>query len=174
MTIIDLRNVGVIERDSGSVTLRFEVFFDQPPTSTISFHYFTTDGTASGATPRDFYHSSGTRTVSAGTERAYIDITVYGDNAIEGDESFQLFVIAGQNTSLAGGAAALRATGTIYDNDDNIPDFVPTIQPLAERIYGPTSEHDILPTIGVRNVSLAEGDSSSEAARFLIVSLGVV
>lgn len=167
MPIIDVRDLKIIEGDSSFAYAQFTVFLDQTAAAPVSFSYYFQDGTASAA-DGDYNDGASTGTIAAGTNSVIVQTPVYGDTLIEGDETFELIVLAGTNGDLAGGAAALSATATIADNDDGIADGVPGDGALAERLTGPASASGTLPTVSVRDVVQVEGDSSFQYARFLV------
>ncbi|MEL6914371.1 MAG: Calx-beta domain-containing protein [Pseudomonadota bacterium] len=167
MAIVDVRDITVLEPDFSSRSAVFTLFIDEPATAPITVSYFLQGGSASESTG-DFNEFQGTATIAAGTTFTTISTSVFADAEIEGNENFFLYVKAGQNAELPDGAAVLKATATIFDLDD--PGLDPPVGEgaLAERIQGPKAEPGVLPTIDVANVSLLEGDFSSDPARFLL------
>ena len=121
MAVININNYAIIEGDSGSQYIEFVVYADAAVTADTYFYYYTQDGTASSANG-DFFQTNGTGFIPAGQTSATVRITIYGDQQIEGNEYFQLVVLAGQNASLTNDAPALIATGVIRDDDDAVPD----------------------------------------------------
>lgn len=151
----------VIEGDSGSVRLRYLVTFDRPLTSSLSVNALTQDGTAVAA-GGDYFADNRTITFAAGTQSSWIDVIVYGDTRIEGNETVQLILSGITNGMFDGGAAALVATGTIIDDDGGKPDRSAGLGQPATQVFG----DDIFgsPTLTVVSTSIAEGDSGSVTA----------
>jgi len=168
MPIVNVRDIRVLENDSFSQTVTFTVFTDETATAPVTLAYFLQGESATEA-DGDFDERSGTVTIPAGSSSLALNVTVYGDTLIEGNETFSLVLLARQNASFANDAPALVATATIYDDDDGSADPAPGDGNLATPLAGPPSEADILPTLSVRDASLIEGDSGfSEPMRFLI------
>lgn len=167
MPVINVSNTSIVEGDGSYQYLDFIVTVDTVPTVPVTFYYYTQDGTASGL-GGDYDESWNTVTIPAGTQTTTIRIPIYGDTRIEGNESLQLVVIPGTNATLPQGAPAMIATGTIYDNDDTIVDPVPGPGSPATLLFGETT-NGALPTISVRDVSVIEGNSSYDNARFLVM-----
>ena len=114
MAIVDVRDMSVLESDSFSTTVTFTLFLDQIATAPVTLRYFYQGGTASEAAG-DFNEFASSVTIPAGSDRTTISTSIFRDDLIEGNEFFDLFVIAGLNAELPDGAAALRARATIYD-----------------------------------------------------------
>ena len=167
MPVVDLRDVSVLEENSSWRYITFTVVAEAVATVPITVDYYVQSGSAADQTG-DINETASSVTIPIGADRATIQVQVFGDTLIEGNETFEVVVFAGQNAELAGGAAALSATGTIYDNDDALSDPVPGEGAPAERLYGPVAEPGVFPTLDVRDVSVIEGNSSWEYARFLV------
>ncbi|MCB1492024.1 MAG: hypothetical protein KDJ77_09545 [Rhodobiaceae bacterium] len=168
MAIVDVRDVSVLEEDNSFQYVNFTVFLDTASSAPVTIYYYFRDISASAAYG-DYYGGSGSATIGAGDTTATIDAVAYGDLLVEGNETFELVVIAGQNATLAGNAAALVATATIMDNDDGVSDPAPGVGALADRLYGPASASPSLPTVTAYGIFQKEGDSSFQHARFLVL-----
>ena len=168
MSVVDVRDLTIIEGDRSSKQAVFTLFLDETATAPVTVEYFLHSQSAAPTTS-DYGDIRGTATIPAGSSSVNISVPVYGDSNIEGNETFDLVVMARQNATLAGGAAALSATATIVDDDDAIPDPAPGTGGLAERIMGPTAEAGVLPTLDIRGVKLIEGAGSSDPANVLIL-----
>ncbi|MGR3638122.1 Calx-beta domain-containing protein [Alterinioella nitratireducens] len=168
MSVVDVRDLTILEGDSSSKKAVFTLFLDEVATAPVTVEYFLHSQSAAPTTG-DYFDTRGTATIPAGSSSVDISVSVYGDTHIEGDETFDLVVMARQNATLADGAAALSATAMILDDDDAIPDPVPGTGGLAERIMGPTAEAGVLPTLDIRGVKLIEGAGSSDPASVLIL-----
>ncbi|MAW85991.1 MAG: hypothetical protein CMJ42_05615 [Phyllobacteriaceae bacterium] len=167
MAVININNYAIIEGDSGSQYIEFVVYADAAVTADTYFYYYTQDGTASSANG-DFFQTNGTGFIPAGQTSATVRITIYGDQQIEGNEYFQLVVLAGQNASLTNDAPALIATGVIRDDDDAVPDTPGGVGGPAAEVAEPPLVSPTEPTVRVFGTSIIEGDSGSEYAYFLI------
>jgi Ca2+-binding RTX toxin-like protein len=167
MPVLSLNDVRIVEQDSSFQNLVFTVRLDAPATAPVSFRYFTMDGTASAA-GRDYGSRDGTATIAAGNTVATITVPVFGDTLVEGNETFHLFVLPNAGATLPGGAAALMATATIADNNDNSPDAPGGEQGPATRIFGPTAMPGAFPTLQIHDAAHIEGASSFESMRFLV------
>jgi Ca2+-binding RTX toxin-like protein len=168
MPTVDLRDITVLEPTSSSALARFTLFLDAPATAPTTVFYYLQGATATESTG-DFDQFSGSVTFQVGESTRVIETQINSDDRIEGNETFQLVVTAGTNAMLAGGAAALRATATILDTDDQLPDPPPGTGDLAERIAGPAAQPGLFPTLDVQGVGVIEGNSSSDPARFLVM-----
>lgn len=108
----------VLEGNAGSTTLSFRLELDRAPTEAVTFNAHTSVGTATAGV--DYTPVATSVTFAAGQRVAFVNVTVSGDTAFEGDETVELSV------SGARLAAAVTATGTI-SNDDVDPATVPQI-----------------------------------------------
>jgi serine protease len=109
--VLSIADAGFVEGDSGSKTLVFNVSLSQASGSDVSYNITTNNGTAfpSG----DFIASSLVgQTIPAGQTSKTFSVTVNGDTAVEGNETF--FVnLSGASVSLADS----QAKGTITNDD---------------------------------------------------------
>ena len=113
---VSVGNAQVLEGDSGTVALTFPVTLDQPATGPVKVSYATSDGSATA--PADYTAKTGSLTIPAGATSGSITVTVKGDIAVEGDETFALNL-----TAIAAGPGIIvggTATGTILTDDDMI------------------------------------------------------
>lgn len=162
-----MRDVGVIEGDSSLQYMRFLVTLDRPATAPVTFTYFTEGVTAAGALG-DFQHEAQTVTIPAGQQTTYIDIPVYGDPAVEGNETLQIVLTDVANAVFDGNAPVLVATGTILDDDGGVPSPDAGVGGFGTGVSGPASAGP-LPTLTIHDTTLIEGDGSLQYARFLMV-----
>jgi len=111
---ISISDVTVTEGNTGTVSAVFTVSLSTATSSVVTVNYGTADGTATAGS--DYVATSGTLTFAPGTTTQLVSVTVNGDTAPEGDETF--FV----NLSNAVGAtiADAQGVGTIR-NDDSAP-----------------------------------------------------
>ncbi|WP_372836039.1 Calx-beta domain-containing protein, partial [Puniceibacterium confluentis] len=116
----------LIEGDDGTTLARFEVTISRPPSGTaISFDYATQGGSALAGS--DYTATTGTVTFVPGQTRAFVDVAVNGDTALEVSEFFQLVVTP--TTSIGDGGAGAVGDATILDDDGR--DGLPTISVSA-------------------------------------------
>lgn len=114
-----IHSIGIIEGDSGSQTHQFLVTLDRAGAGDLSFDVNFQSGSATAGS--DFTANSGRLTIPAGQRAATIVVTVRGDAALEGSETFQVILSNIVNGAFAGGATTLMATGTILDDDASTP-----------------------------------------------------
>ncbi|MFN3936250.1 MAG: Calx-beta domain-containing protein [Gemmobacter sp.] len=168
MSVLSLNNVRIIEGDTGTQTLQFTVRLDAPAAAPVSFRYFTIDGTASANTPRDYSAVAGTGTIAAGNTTATVNVSIFGDTLVEGDETFFFVLLPSSGATLTGGVPALIATATIADNNDGVPDAPGGELGPAAPVAGPVPMPGPLPTLQIHNSSMIEGNSGSVVMRFLV------
>ncbi len=101
----------------GSTTASFEVVLSSASNVPVSVDYATVAGTAS---VDDFTAGRGTVTFAAGETTKTVNVTVRGDGAIEGNETFKLALSAPRNADFG----KATATATIL-NDDGTPTSTP-------------------------------------------------
>ncbi|MFP6751168.1 MAG: FG-GAP-like repeat-containing protein, partial [Pirellulaceae bacterium] len=103
-------DVAVVETDSGTTDLVFEVTLTHPLLEEITVDYATADGTADG---NDYQATSGTLTFAAGVTSQTITVTVTDDSNNEPHETFVVNLSNPGNATLGDA----QATGIIFDND---------------------------------------------------------
>jgi hypothetical protein len=109
---LSVQNTGVTESDGGTKVATFVVTLSQAATVPVSYSIRTVDGTATAGS--DYVgRSLAGETIPAGMRSRTFAVTVNGDTAVEGTESFRA------NLTGATGATIFRpsAVGTITDND---------------------------------------------------------
>ena len=164
---LDVRGVGLIEGNSFSDPARFLITLDRVATAPVTVSYYMQSVTASEASG-DYDDRSGTVTIQPGRQSTWVEIPVYGDTLIEGNEAFQIVLTNVSNAVFAGGAEALVASATIIDDDGATPSGPFGIGNVATQIQGPVSESATMPTLSVRDIAVIEGNSFSDPARFLV------
>jgi hypothetical protein len=107
----------IVEGDSGSVDVVFQVTLLAPGELDVSVDYATAD--ASATEPDDYQSTSGTLTLSAAAPVQTVSVPVNGDLDAEPNETFDLDLSNPDNATL------LRATGigTILDDDTPATQF---------------------------------------------------
>ena len=103
-------DTAVVETDSGTTNLVFDVTLTHPLLQTVTVDYTTADGTADGS---DFEAASGTLTFAPGETSRSIIVAINGDTDNEPHETLVVDLSNPGNATLGDA----QATGTIYDND---------------------------------------------------------
>ena len=153
----------IAEGDSGSKTLTFPVTLSAASSQTVTVNYATANGTATAGS--DYTATSGTLTFAPYQTSQQINVSVLGDYAIEGDETFTVSLSAATNATI--GTAA--ATGTIRDDDgavDTLPPVV-TVTSLVTRNNRPTltgTVSDAAPSSGLAGVTVVVNGQTLTAA----------
>jgi predicted extracellular nuclease len=116
---LSIANASVIEGNADKKLLIFTLSLSQAAASPVTYSISTVNGSAVGGS--DYITSSTTATIATGATSKIYSVWVYGDTAVEADETFFALI-----TSLSGGASLYddRAIGTIT-NDDAAPAPVP-------------------------------------------------
>jgi len=113
---ISLSDVSLAEGQSGTRSMTFTLSLSAPSGRSVSVDYATADlgaGPGCATAGSDYVAKSGSASFAAGATTASVSITVNGDTAFEGDESFVLNLSSPANATLA----SQSATGTILDDD---------------------------------------------------------
>ncbi len=108
---ISIDDVTVTEGNSGPQNASFTVSLSAERPSTVTVQYATANGTATAGS--DYTAASGTLTFSPGELTKTLVVTVLGDTASEGTESFVVNLTNPTNTTIQDG----QGTGTIADDD---------------------------------------------------------
>jgi hypothetical protein len=115
----------------GTAFARFRVRLSAASELTVTVEYATADGTAGAGS--DYAATTGTLTFPPGAVQRVVSVPVYGDKAVEPDETFRLQLSGPGNAGLADG----EGTATIL-NDDGVPGrlqrrarTMPTLVPQA-------------------------------------------
>ena len=109
---LSVDDVTVTEPDGTATTEAvFTVTLSKKAVRTVKASYLTSPGSATGGS--DFVHTGGVLKIKPKKRRAKIPVTVNGDDAFEGDETFEVQLSDPQRAELADGIG----TGTIDDND---------------------------------------------------------
>ncbi|MEM1366955.1 MAG: Calx-beta domain-containing protein [Cyanobacteria bacterium P01_H01_bin.15] len=128
------------EGDEGTVTGDFVVTLAGATSFPVSFDFATTDGTATEG--EDYEAVNGRRILQPGETTLRIPVSILGDLAMEGDETFTLSLSNITNATISTGSA----TAVILDDDSDIG----------------------RPTLSVDDVSLNEGDVGVTQAEFMV------
>ena len=169
MPNLSVRNVAIVEGQSGIQKISFALTLDKPTTQPVSVDYYIQPGSAT--TGVDFDDGSANRysvTIPVGATSFNIDVNVRGDTVAEGNETFQLVLANVVNATFTGNAAALVATATILDNDAGPPVGVPGQGQPATAITTAPSAASNLPTVSLHDASFTEGNSGGQNQAFLV------
>jgi hypothetical protein len=139
LPVLSINDVTVAEGNSGTTTAAFTVALSQASTNTVTVAYASAPATATAGV--DYVGVSGTLTFAPGTTTRTIPITIYGDTAVEGNETFAVNLSAPVNATIAGA----QGIGTIT-NDDTAA----------------------LPALSINNVTVVEGNSGTRLATFTV------
>ncbi|MFT3902484.1 MAG: family 16 glycosylhydrolase [Niabella sp.] len=113
LSVIDVKQA----RDNKNTTnFRFFVNLSKAVPSQITVKYSTINGTAMAGT--DYTATSGTLTIPAGKDVAYIEVPVTGDSLRQADQDFYLQLSDPVNATINGTG---KATGTIENNGTYLP-----------------------------------------------------
>ncbi|MDP5219766.1 Calx-beta domain-containing protein [Ruegeria sp. 2205SS24-7] len=166
MPVLSVQNTRIIEQNSSFEYLFVRVSLDEVATAPVTFSYYTQDGTAESGP--DYSPSARTVTIPAGESFVDVRLSIIGDTAIEGDESFEFVLLPSASSSLPDDAAAMVATITIADNDDGAADAPAGTTGPGRLIFGPEREPGPLPTVTAHDLKIIESDSSFDYAYFLL------
>ena len=108
---ISVRDVAVVEGNSGTTQATFVVALSGPSSQTVSFSFATANGTATAGT--DYVATSGARTFAPGEVEKQVVVLVNGDTVDEAQETFFLDISNVQNATVS----SSRGTGFINDDD---------------------------------------------------------
>ncbi len=111
---LQIRDVAVLEGNTGSVAAKFTITLSAPSTKTISVAYATADGAA--AVGSDYQAASGTATFAPGQTSKTVSVLVNGDRLGESNETFAVNLSNPTNAPIFDG----RAVGTIMDDEPHI------------------------------------------------------
>jgi len=123
----------VIEGNSGTVSMAFNISLSAPSGKTVTVKYQTADSTA--AAPDDYTAVSlKTLTFSPGVQTQNVSVLVKGDTIPEGNETFLVNLSAPTNATILDG----QGVGTILD-DDPLPTVTIGDVTVAEPLAGTTT-----------------------------------
>ncbi len=142
---ITIDDVSVTEGNSPStITASFTVSLSSVPTQTVTVDFATANESASSGT--DYVANSGTLTfLAGGSTTQTVNVTVNGDNVVEGNESFVLNLSGATNGTIIDG----QGVGTIVNDD------IPAL------------------SMAINDISLNEGQRNSRIFEFTVSLSGV-
>ena len=115
---LSISDAAVVEGDGGQTHVMFTVTLSAASDEVVSVGYVTSNGTATAGV--DYTAGNGTITFAPGVLSQQISVTVAGDVAVEGDETFTVSLSNPSGATIADGSAV----GTIT-NDDVAPTPTP-------------------------------------------------
>jgi subtilisin-like proprotein convertase family protein len=133
---LSVGNATVVEGNSGTSSLNFQVSIVPAPSSVVTVDYATADGTATAGS--DYTTHSGTLTFSSGVAQT-VTVSVTGDTIDEPDETLTLTI----SNPTGGGSKIIDAEGV-----------------------GTITDNDVTPSLSIGNVNLSEGDTGTVTASF--------
>ena len=111
----DVNDVKIVEGHSGTSSLVFTISLSAAAAFTASVTFATADGTASAGS--DYLTASGTATIPAGATSTLVAITINGDTALEGTETFFLNLSGAVGANITDG----QGLGRIRNDDFTDP-----------------------------------------------------
>ena len=102
LPVLSVSDAQVVEGDSGFVLANFTVSLSQASADQVTVDFHTMTNTASSG--YDFERSEGTVSFAPGETSQTIDVRVYGDLAVEGDERFELMLTTPSGATFEGDA----------------------------------------------------------------------
>jgi len=108
---ISVGSAKVVEGNSGTRGMRFNITLSKPSTRSISVNYTTADGTALAGS--DYVARSGVATIPAGSLGRTITVSVRGDKILEPSEKLKFVISSPLGANLGTNAGA----GTILNDD---------------------------------------------------------
>lgn len=137
---LSIADLSVQEGNAGTRLMTFTVTLSAAAAGTVTVAYSTVDGTATAGS--DYVAASGTLSFAPGETSKTLQVTVKGDTAVEGNETFTVRLANATGATLVDGSA----TGTLT-NDDAAP---------------------ALPALSVADVAMREGDSGTAELMFVV------
>jgi parallel beta-helix repeat protein len=104
-------DASVVEGNAGTTSASFSVRLSTAVAQSVTVAFATANGTATA--PMDYTAASGVVTFPPGATARTVVVSVVGDAAVEGDESFAVALSSPAGATIADGLAA----GTIVDDD---------------------------------------------------------
>jgi serine/threonine-protein kinase len=113
---IAIADASVSEGNSGTRQLSFTVSLSQAAAGPVLFDVATANGSATAGSDYVALAQAG-RSIAAGATSASVAVTINGDTAVEGNETFLVNLSNVSGASVADG----QATGTILNDDASLP-----------------------------------------------------
>ncbi|MFZ1401214.1 MAG: Calx-beta domain-containing protein [Candidatus Promineifilaceae bacterium] len=112
---LSVANVSITEGDSGTQTAVFTIALSHASSKIITVDVQTADGSATAGVDYTAVPLTTLTFNPGGPLSQTVEVTILGDTATEGSETFQLTLSSPSNATLGNG----QATGTITDNDSD-------------------------------------------------------
>lgn len=135
---ISINDVSITEGNGGTTSANFTLTLSAPSGQAITVNYTTVDGSALSTS--DYVASTGTVTFFPGEASKNLAIAINGDITFEPDETFAVNL-----SGPTGGAIISRSKGS-----------------------GTIVNDDVMPSVSINGVSLAEGNSGTSNAVFTV------
>jgi CSLREA domain-containing protein len=147
-------NVSQAEGDSGQANMTFNVNLSPPSGQTVTVHYSTADGTATGGATcgagTDYVTTSGTLTFTPSVTAQTINVPICGDKLVESNETLTVTI----DTPINALITSATGTGTI-SNDDHAP--------VASSFSDSTAFNTL------KTITLSASDTDGDALTFSVV-----
>lgn len=138
---VSVADVSIVEGDAGTKLLEFTV--TRTGSGAFSVDFATANGSAVSGS--DYVATSGTLTFGAGETSKVVQVTINGDTALEGDETFSLTLS--------------NATGGVIISDNQ------AVATITNDDLGP-------PVVSIGDVSVTEGNAGTSTATFTVTRTG--
>lgn len=169
---LSIGDVSVPEGNAGTTPASFLVSLATPSTSVVTATWTTTDGTAVAG--EDYVAATGTVTFPVGTTSQSVVIDVFGDTALEPNETFTVTLGAPVGATLADATGV----GTIVTDDVVVPTIAIADAVVVEGNTGTTSMAFLVslsaPTVNTVTVNWATADGSATAGSDYTASSGTL
>lgn len=136
--VVSIEGVALAEGNAGTKTFPFTVRLSAASSKPITVAYSTANGTATAGS--DYVAATGNVSFAAGETEKTINVTVNGDTADEGVETFTVTLASPTNATLG----TATATGTILNDDSQDP------------------------SITINDVAITEGNSGTQTLTFTL------
>jgi hypothetical protein len=133
---ISIKDTQIIEGDDGKKQAKFTVSLNTKVNQKVEVNYATSDGTAKAG--EDYKRTNGKLTFQPGETSKTVNVPVFGDTKLEGNETFKLLLSQPQNAQLG----KKQAIGSITNDD------------LAQ--------------ISIKDTQIIEGDDGKKQAKFTV------
>jgi glucose/arabinose dehydrogenase len=107
---LSISNVSTVEGNSGTRTAFFTIGLSTPSTNSVNVAWTVSHQTTNGG---DIKIKTGTATITPGNLFATVQVTTYGDTAVEPNENYHVTLSNPVNATIA----AATATGTVLNDD---------------------------------------------------------
>lgn len=130
LPVVSFNSPTVLEGNAGTVQLVFVATIPRPSGRTLTFNFFTTNGTA--VAPADYRSQNSQGVIIAGNLERNISVVVNADTLVEGPEVMHIGLSNALNCALA----ASLVSGTILDDDFRITSPIVSSSDVRFTFYG--------------------------------------